>query len=193
MCDKLSPMEKYNLGLPIFISIFNQDVDSLRNILAILFRGDDNIAFIVNKGEINHVLSNGEPSKITLSYYDEIHIDAFGIYVIPEHNNSTNSNLRYAFNEAFKVPCALEPTELRWVHADELIQVDVVEPRTEEEEWADYIDHMQMLFDNGIKWSFKHGNGKSFEEMKSIAKENGLSIVKWRSDQLVKESRNASC
>lgn len=46
----------------------------------------------------------------------------------------------------------------------------------------DYIDHMEMLFNHGIKWNFKTGKGKSLEEMKEIALREGLDIHKFRKD-----------
>jgi hypothetical protein len=45
----------------------------------------------------------------------------------------------------------------------------------------EYIDYLSMLFDHNIRWNFKtEKTSKTLEEMKEMAKNNGLDINEWR-------------
>lgn len=40
----------------------------------------------------------------------------------------------------------------------------------------EYITLMEMLFDAGLKWNFKHGKGKSLHEMRHLAESLNLDV-----------------
>lgn len=47
-------------------------------------------------------------------------------------------------------------------------------------EELEYIDYVFMLFENNIRWNIKSGKEKTIEELKEMAKNNGLDINEWR-------------
>lgn len=96
--------KQYKIGYPILSKMAGLNKSNLIALLKDIFIGnsrvlellddDPSISKVVTIGESEHV------NEITLTYYDQIQINAFGIKWKPEHGSSTSL---LTFNKFFNI------------------------------------------------------------------------------------------
>lgn len=88
-----------NYGIPIFNEIFKltdqQIIDKLESILL-----NDYDSILSNEPTIKRIIVNSIPNEITISFYDTIKIDSFGISYKPEQGPF---NSLITFNKHFRL------------------------------------------------------------------------------------------
>ena len=80
------------------------DDDNLKKVLMDIIGNiptSSNISEVVNVGSVTRVITDMSIMSITISFYDQIEITAFGIRLIPEHGIT---ELLVRFDQSFKFP-----------------------------------------------------------------------------------------
>ena len=91
--------KQYKIGFPIFKKMFDMPYPKLLIKLKELCGEKINNKYILNSGKVAKILINDVPSKIEISFYDSITINAFGISFTPEVGGCTKKIID--FNKYF--------------------------------------------------------------------------------------------
>lgn len=97
--------QDYEVGLPIFLKLFNLKKDDFIKVLKNIFQDDTRIIEILeNKPSVIKTLTDDEPKDIKIHFYSSLEINYFGIYYKPEHGQMT---MVLKFDKFFNIDAAL--------------------------------------------------------------------------------------